>query len=436
LARAGLELLRRINVRRDVKARRDAPVAVQKQSRTREGQAAAEQRVQDVRNRGGLFVEAVEATRMPMVVTAPLVADNPIIYANAAFLELCGYEREEVLGQNYLFLIAPEDAPDTTERVRAAMAARHQVNEEMRFQRKDGRDIWVGALIAPMVEEGRVVRHFGCFVDISDRVAREKALREANEALDHRVETRTRRLHQVNARLEEEVERRRRTETVLRDALAEGEETLRFRDFLIREVNHRTKNALQLAISLLAVQAHQSDSKETRDALKTAQRRLHRVGAVHDLLTYQDGSPGTIQASDYLQRLCRGMEESSVGSSDRIHIEVEADDEAVWAPDFMVPLGLIVGEALTNALKHAFPEDRPGRVVVNLAAQDDGWMLLRVADDGIGLPPKRREGSLGLRLIEMLAKQIKGSATVEAGPKGRGTVLQVTFLDPNVVLAA
>jgi two-component sensor histidine kinase len=130
------------------------------------------------------------------------------------------------------------------------------------------------------------------------------------------------------------------------------------------------------------------------------------------------------------------MEESSVGSSGRVQIEVEADDEVVWAPDFMVPLGLIVGEALTNALKHAFPDDRPGRVVVSLAAREGGRMLLRVEDDGIGLPMTRREGSLGLRLIEMLAKQIKGVVTVEAGPRGKGTVVQVTFLDPNPVLAA
>ena len=66
---------------------------------------------------------------------------------------------------------------------------------------------------------------------------------------------RTKRLQQANARLEEVVERRRRTEATLRDALAQGQEDIRYRDFLIREVDHRTKNALQLAISLLSVQA-------------------------------------------------------------------------------------------------------------------------------------------------------------------------------------
>jgi PAS domain-containing protein len=73
---------------------------VSRQPRNRQGQAAAERGVRDTERRGGPFVAAVEATRMPMAVTDPAVADNPIVYANAAFLDLCGYEREGVLGQN------------------------------------------------------------------------------------------------------------------------------------------------------------------------------------------------------------------------------------------------------------------------------------------------------------------------------------------------
>ncbi len=75
-----------------------------KQPRNRNGQAEAERNVRSLEGRRGLFVEAVEATRIPMVVTDPTVVDNPIIYVNAAFLEMSGYERDEVLGQTYFFL--------------------------------------------------------------------------------------------------------------------------------------------------------------------------------------------------------------------------------------------------------------------------------------------------------------------------------------------
>ena len=110
-------------------------------------------------------------------------------------------------------------------------------------------------LVDPMVEDGRVVRHFASFYDITDRMRREQTLRERRETLERLVAARTKRLQQANARLEEEVERRRRTEATLRDALAQGQEDIRFRDFLVREVNHRTKNVLQLTVALLQVQA-------------------------------------------------------------------------------------------------------------------------------------------------------------------------------------
>jgi PAS domain S-box-containing protein len=401
------------------------------QPQNRQGQAEAERRLGAVEARGGPFVAAVEATRMPMAVTDPQAADNPIVYANAAFLELCGHEREDVLGQNYFFLVGERADPEVAARVEAAMAARRTFIEDVPFRAKDGREVWVSMFVSPVVEDGRVVQHFASFLDISDRVARERELREAKETLDRRVAARTRRLQEANARLEEEVERRRRTEATLRDALAQGQEDIRYRDFLIREVDHRAKNALQLAVSLLGVQARHVDDPDCRGALETAMGRLRRMGGVHALLTYRaaDG-PSGIDFPDYLRRLCREVEEGLSDAPGRVQVEVDAEEEAVWGPDVVVPLGLIAGEALTNALKHAFPEGQRGRVRVGLRAKG-GTMRLLVEDDGAGMPAERREGSLGLRLVEMFAKQVKGRAAAEAVRGGRGTAVVVTFPDPN-----
>src|SRR3712207_7374189 len=124
--------------------------------------------------------------------------------------------REEVLGQNYFFLVGERADPEVAARVEAAMAARRRFIEDVPFHAKDGREVWVSMFVSPVVEDGRVVQHFASFLDVSDRVARERELREAKETLDRRVATRTKRLRQANARLEEEVERRRRTEATLR----------------------------------------------------------------------------------------------------------------------------------------------------------------------------------------------------------------------------
>jgi PAS domain S-box-containing protein len=385
----------------------------------------------EIEARNGPFVAAVQATRVPMVVTDPQIAGNPIIYANGAFVRMCGYEQDDVLGQDYFFLIGQHASPEVAGRVQSAMAAQRQFIEDVPFRARDGREVWVSMFVSPVVEDGRVVQHFASFIDISQRVARERDLREAKETLDRRVAIRTRRLQEANAQLHEEMQRRQRTEATLRDALAQGQEDIRYRDFLVREVNHRTKNALQLAISLLGVQARHVEDPDCRGALETAMGRLRRVGEVHALLTYRSGSPDMIDCADYLRRLCREIEESLSPSGARVTIEVDTEEEAVWPPDLVVPLGLIVGEAVTNALKHAFPEAREGRVGVELRAEGGGTMRLLVEDDGVGMPAERREGSLGLRLIEMFAKQVQGRALMKAGRGGQGTAVMVTFPAPS-----
>ena len=160
--------------------------------------------------------------------------------------------------------------------------------------------------------------------------------------------------------------------------------------------------------------------------------RLRRVGDVHTLLTYGGDDPDAIDFPDYLRRLCHEMAAGLVSSPKQVAVEVEAEEEGTWGPDLVVPLGLIVGETVTNALKHAFPEERDGgRVRVELRANGGGLMRLRIGDNGIGMPAERRVGSLGLRLIEMLAKQVKGRAAMEAGRDGQGTTVVVIFPDPN-----
>lgn len=407
----------------------EARMPVRKQSRTRKGQEESERRIRDFQDRGGAFVEAVEATRMPMLVTDPQIVDNPIIYANAAFLDMCGYERDEVLGQNYFFLASPDSPPEVKERLLVAMAAREEFNERVLFHTKDGREIWAAAFISPMFENDRVVRHFASFLDVTETVNRERELLDATELLDRRIGVSTRRLHEANRRLEAEVTRRRRTEAILRDALAEVEQDLRFRDFLLREVNHRTKNALQIAISLLAMKARRAENEATRNTLESAIARLGRIADVYGLLAYQTDAPDRIDFADYLQRICRSMVES-MAPQGQVHVEIDVETEAIWGADLVVPLGLIVGEALTNALKHGFPEERRGRVLVQLRPAGDTQMQLCVEDNGVGLSAQRRSGSLGLRLIEVLAQQVKGQATLDSRAGG-GTVLRLNFADPG-----
>ena len=127
-------------------------------------QHRAEERVEDFHSRGGPFVAAVEATRMPMVVTDPTVGGNPIVYVNQAFIDLFGYTREEVLGQNYFFLAGTNTDPEVESHIRAANTAEEPLNQEVLLYAKSGREVWAAQFVSPVHDdEGRIVQHFASF---------------------------------------------------------------------------------------------------------------------------------------------------------------------------------------------------------------------------------------------------------------------------------
>lgn len=389
---------------------------------------AAEQGMRRARERGGAFVEAVEATRMPMVVTDPTIADNPIVYANPAFLELCGYGMEEVLGHNYHFLIGPNTDPEARRRIDRAVSAREDVAEEVLLYTKDGREIWVSMFVSPVVEDGRIVRHFASTIDITERVRAQRRAEVLAATLELQVRRRTARLETVNRRLEEEVERRRRLEDVLRDALEQGQEHLRQREFLIKEVQHRTKNAIAMASALLRIQAGHTGNAEARRALDAAIERLSRISEVYAVL-YRGSVPDRIEVADYLGRVGRGLVSSLQADPERVELKVEVE-EVSWGPDLVIPLGLIVNEAITNAMKYAFPDDRKGCIRLELHAAGGGRMRLRVEDDGVGLAKEHRGAGLGTELIELLTEQIGGTKRIDSAP-GEGVAITISFRDPN-----
>lgn len=398
------------------------------QRRDRPGQQDAEEGLEAIRRQGGPFVAAVEATRMPMVVTDPTIRDNPIIYANDAFLDLCGYDLEEVLGQSYMFLAGDNTDTETAGRIREAMAARRTLLEDIQLYRKDGTPIWVSGFISPVIEDNRVIQHFASFIDITYRVDLERRLKQGRDNLERLVDRRTRKLEAAKARLEEEVERRLRMEAVLRDTLAERDNDLRYRIFLSREVDHRAKNALQLASSLLQIQARRTEDESIRSALHSAHERLMRMSEIHAIL-YQKDDPGSVDFGDYLRRLVHSLGETLQPSPGQVTIELEVEDFTCGA-DLATPLALTVSEAVTNALKHAFPEGRRGHIRVSLETVGGGLMRLTVRDDGVGSTGGPRPGSLGLDLIRNFAAQVRGKAAVAAAD-GAGTCVTVTFPDPQ-----
>lgn len=188
--------------------------------------------------------------------------------------------------------------------------------------------------------------------------------------------------------------------------LQEKDSLLRDKDLLMQEVHHRVKNSLQLVRTLLQLQARAA-SDETRAELEEAAARIMTIGAVHQRL-YEGGSVSHTDAAAYLRGLMADMQAMSSGDAPRT-IEVVAEPLLLPA-DQVTPLGLVVSELVTNALKHG-----AGHTIVRVAPVAAG-LHIRVEDGGSGFPLNfdiAGMGGLGLRLIRAMAKGPAGAVSID-----------------------
>ncbi|HEX5780162.1 MAG TPA: PAS domain-containing protein [Xanthobacteraceae bacterium] len=261
--------------------------------------------------------------------------------------------------QDYLDVIHPDDAGA----VQAAIARRAEklepVSVEYRLMRQ-GETRWLasrGAFVRAADGSGRIV---GSLYDITDR----KRIEQDREA------------------------------------------ALRQRELLLKELNHRVKNNLQMVSSLLNLQATRMDDPAAKEQFRKAIDRVQAVGDIHARL-YQGEQLGLLDFDQYLMDLCSRLRESTLdGRSIRLDVEVEPMTLDI---DRAIPLGLIVNELVTNSIKHAFPPGARGTIEVKLKKGGAGEVLrLSIADDGGGIADQGARDGLGTRLIEGLMQQLGG----------------------------
>ena len=204
-----------------------------------------------------------------------------------------------------------------------------------------------------------------------------------------------------------------RREQDLQDLVQRLQATDAEKDVLLREVNHRIKNDLQLVSALLHLQSRKLDSPEAKEALATAGDRISVMGRVHTRLTRRD-TEATVDMKDFLEGLCDDLRNTLVGVQP-VAVRVHADP-VTMSLSHAVPLGLIVNELLTNALKYAFRDGRSGWVDISMRCAPDACELV-VRDDGVGLQGQQpRDGSLGMSLVRSLVQSINGDLrTTEDG---------------------
>jgi PAS domain S-box-containing protein len=325
-------------------------------------QKAAESEVESFRKELGPFVVAAETTRMAMAFTDAKEANHPLIFANDSFLSLAGYDRKEVLGQSFDFLMGHPADPEALAQIEAEFACPSENDFEICFRRKNGSMFWAAVFISPILDKaGDVVQHFVSFVDLSKH-------KEEQDRLQ----------------------------------------------FLLAELNHRTQNTLATVQAIAVQTLRGAANKEVIDAFEG---RILALAKVHSLLGSKHWE--TVSLRDVIDQILQPF-----GLNDRrvTRFSVEGDDVRL-EPKASLTFAMLFHELATNAAKHgALSNGAAGKIDIAWQAEptpEGDRLQLRWRESGgpAVMPPGRK--GFGSRLIQGgLAQDLGGEVRLHYEPAG------------------
>ena len=304
---------------------------------------------------------------------------------NPAAERLFGYTAEEARGSS-ISKLAPADWQTEQQDLLTRLQTGETITRETVRVTREGRTVTVIFHAAPVLDyNGKMVGISAAFTDITERKRMEQQLQESEKSLF---------------------------------ALVQEKQTL------VQETHHRIKNNLQTIVSMLSLQARQAQDPPVVEALSEAGGRIQAIARLHETL-YASENLAELHFGEYLRHLTKELQH--LQGRAEISVQVFTDD-LVLGMDTAIPLGLIANELILNCFKHAFPAGRAGRVTVSVQyvrdsvgigeSLDRAVIRLRVEDDGIGLPPGldiNRTESLGLHLVQLLARQLHADVQVHTG---------------------
>ena len=288
---------------------------------------------------------ALERTRVPMVVTDPTQDGNPIVLANEAFLKMTGYSGDEVLGRNCRFLQGADTDPAVIAELRDAVAARREITVEILNYHRDGRPFWNQLLVSPVFNDaGDVTNFFASQIDVTARRAAQDL-----EAAEH---------------------------------------------LLLKEVDHRAKNALALVQSIMRL----TRSQDATAYARIVQGRVDALARAHALL-----SENRWRGAPILQVIRGEIEPFG-------HRRVRIDGPAVQIASAQVqPLALLLHEMLENALQHGALSHPDGLVRLDWSLTDSDDLVLHWHEGSSVTACGVAEPSLGLTMVTtMIERQLRG----------------------------
>lgn len=348
----------------------------------------AENALRESEERFRLFVESVRDYAL-----FQLNIDGKIVSWNTGAERLLGWSDAEIVGADSSTVFTPEDvaAGEHLKELETARAS-GRAEDERWHMRKDGSRFFASGVLTSVCDENGQLRGFAKIMrDVTERKAQA-------ERLERSVEEKT---------------------------------------ILLREIHHRVKNNLQVIVSLLSVQANHSNDPVVISAFEETESRVRAIARIHERL-YASDDLSEVEFGAYLTQLVRELLSLHGGQQTQIEMDLQVAD-MVLSIEQAIPLGLIANELILNSLKHGLRRPN-GRLTVRLyydptgirpetgETLDDGWARLSVEDNGPGLPPgvdvHGDVPSMGLRLVNLLLRQLHGTLEVQRAP---GAHLTVSF---------
>ncbi|MDB4963069.1 MAG: domain S-box [Myxococcales bacterium] len=346
--------------------------------------AGLEKRVQartDELDAAHRVISLSESNFRAIIETSPLGIlvhqDNRIAYVNSALCAMLAYQPAALLGRMSLDLVHPEDHLLVYDRIQRLQERLENLAVELRFLHANGSIVWSDAI--------------GVLVDYDGGPAIVVMLRNI---------------------------------TAKREADQELKASVREKEVMVKEIHHRVKNNLQVVSSMLYLQSRTVSDAVAREQLEQSQARVRSIALVHEQL-YRSKNLSRVDFSSYVASLVRNLSEVLDATTRGVEVRISIGDVPLGI-DAAIACGLMISELVTNALKHAF-HDRQGGHIEIVAERRDGYIELRVADNGIGLPAgldPRSSTTLGLELVYTFAEQIGASVELRRSP---GTTFVIKF---------
>lgn len=336
--------------------------------RTEEALKVSEAKYQDLYDNAPDLFASVEA------------AGGTILHCNQTFASALGYAKAELLGRPIFDVYHPDCLEEARQTLRTFRTAGRILDAELQLRRQDGRTFDV-SLNASAVRDDRdnILYSRSVWRDVTERKRAEEQLKAA----------------------------------------------LREKEVLIKEIQHRVKNNLQLVASLLNLQSGYIKDKAALEIFRESQLRIRCMALIQEKF-YRAGNLTRINFSEYVRNLASSLAQA-YGISDKDIVLKTQIDDVFLGIDTAIPCGLVINELVSNSLKHAFPADTAGEIHIHLRAREDCRIALTVSDNGVGLPSGldvRHTDSLGLQLVNTLIDQLGGTLEIE---NGRGTTFRIIF---------